>query len=161
MKQKLLFLALFLFFGTGLPELKAQSLIVHMNDGTENSELLSSIQHLTFQDNNLLLAYLSGSTDTYGLSAVRKLSFDTGTASSSYAMMPEGKLTCYPNPAGDAITIYNIAKGTTFVSVYRADGRLMMQSPVSSETETMDVSQLQSGLFLLIANGRSAKFIKL
>lgn len=154
-------MTLLLILRAGLPELMAQSLVIRINGGTENTELLSSIRNLTFSDNNLSVAFKTGSTDVYALSDIQKLYFDTGT--SSVTTLPENnsQLSIYPNPADNQIIIRNIPKGTTIVNIYRADGSLILQHPVSSGIETIDVSNLQSGLYLIVANGRSAKFVRL
>ena len=161
MKQKLLLLTLLLILKAGSMDLKAQSLVIRLNNGTENPELLSAIRNLTFSASDMMVAFKTGSTDFYGLSGIQKLYFDTNTASATTIPTGDSRLSIYPNPAEDRIVIRNIPKGAAIVSIYRADGSLLMQQPVSTDMETIDVSKLQSGLYLIIANGHTAKFIRL
>lgn len=162
MKQTFVLITLLLLIlMAGLPGLKAQSLIIRMNNGTENPELLSTIRNLTFSASDMMVAFKTGSSDVYGFSDIQKLYFDTGTASSTNIPADDSKLNIYPNPADNRILIRNIPKGTTMINIYRSDGSLLLQQAVSSAQETVDVSNLQSGLYLIIANGRSAKFIRL
>ncbi|MHC1776396.1 MAG: T9SS type A sorting domain-containing protein [Lentimicrobium sp.] len=161
MKKKLFVVAMFLGIGFGFPDINAQSLIIRQKSGTEYPELLSSVRKLTFSASEMSVVFKTGSTDVYGLSEIQKLYFDTETNAAETITDGNGKLSIYPNPADNRIVIRNIPKGTTMINIYRTDGSLLMQQPVLFETETLDVSNLQSGLYLIVANGRSAKFIRL
>jgi hypothetical protein len=161
MKQTFVLTMLLLILMAGLPGLKAQSLVIRLNNGTENPELLSTIRNLTFSASDMMVAFKTGSTDVYGLSDIQKLYFDTGTASATNILADDSKLSIYPNPADNRIVIRNIPKETTMINIYRSDGSLILQQAVTSDQETIHVSNLQSGLYLIIANGRSAKFIRL
>lgn len=161
MKEKMLFLILFLIFLAGEQSLKAQSLVVRLQDGTENTELLSTVRKLSFTASELLLAFKSGSTDEYGLSTIQKLYFDTGTSTAGNIPAGEKTLTVFPNPAGHSITIGNFGQLKGTLSIYRSDGALMLVQEILSEMETLDISSFQSGLYFIRANGRSAKFIRL
>ncbi len=161
MKNKLLILTLLLGLLAGGQDLNAQSLVVRLNDGTENIELLGNIQKLTFTVNDLLLELKSGPTDVYGLPTIKKLYFDTGTGTPENIVSGSDVLTIFPNPAGNTITIGNFGKLKGILSIYRSDGALMLQQEIFSEMETLDVSGFQSGLYFIQANGRTAKFIRL
>jgi hypothetical protein len=161
MKPKILILILFLFFRIGVSEVNAQHLTVQMKDGTENSDLLSTIQKLSFSDGNLVLAYKSGSSESNDLAAIQKLYFDNQTSVTESASNEDSKITIYPNPVGDVIRLMNLPNGTTPVFIYGVDSRLLLKVQASSGKESIDVSDLQSGLYLLIADGQAVKFIKL
>ncbi|NTW25071.1 MAG: T9SS type A sorting domain-containing protein [Lentimicrobium sp.] len=161
MKQKLLLLTLLLVFRAAFPELKAQSLVIRHTDGTENAELLNTVQKVTFSVNELLLSFKTGTTDVYGLSTIQKLYFDNETSIDETAPASGSKLSIYPNPANSTITVLNIPKGTSTIFLYRSDGELLMQQTVSNDSETIDISSLQSGLYFLTTAGNSVKFIKL
>lgn len=160
MKQNTILLLLFLFFGAGIAGVRAQSLIIRLNDGTENTELLNTIQHLSFTANDLLVAFKSGTTDNYELSGIRKLYFDNATSTGE--MLPAGNaVSLYPNPATESLVVSGLPTGTTQLMLYSSDGRLIRLIGVSSGSETIDVSMLKSGLYFLTANGCSIKFIRL
>jgi len=161
MKQKTLFVLLFLVFSTVLVRTQAQNLIIRQNDGTEISESLSTVENLKFSVDDLLVALKSGATSAYGLSTIDKLYFDMSTSVEEPTSLTGQGLSLFPNPAATYIVVQGIPKGTPFVSLYSADGRLIRQITVSSEKETLDIGTLKNGLYFLIANGRSSKFIKL
>lgn len=161
MKYRFIFWMLLLTFSFGFSVLKAQSLVIRMNNGTENTELLSSVQKLTFSVNEMLLAFKSGSTDVYGLSTIQKLYFDTGTGSSETLLTKESILSVFPNPASNMITVGNLGKAKGEMSIYRSDGALVLQQSINNDIETINISGLKSGLYFIISNGCSAKFIRL
>ncbi|MFH1120620.1 MAG: T9SS type A sorting domain-containing protein [Bacteroidota bacterium] len=161
MKNKTLILTLLLIFVAGGQDLNAQSLVVRLNDGTENIELLGNIQKLTFTVNDLLLELKSGQTDVYGLPLIQKLYFDTGTGTPENTPSGSDELTIFPNPADNVITIRNLAKEKGTLNIYRSDGVLMHQQDISNDTETINIRDFHSGLYFIQANGRTAKFIRL
>ncbi len=161
MKQKLIALTLLLLFGTGFPELKAQSMIIRQTDGNQHAELLNTLQKVTFSVNDLLLSFKSGTTDVYSLSTIQKVYFDTETSTDDLNAPTRNKLSVYPNPVISTLTVLNIPEEATTIFLYRADGELLMQQTVTDDTKTIDISSLQSGLYFLTAAGSSVKFVKL
>lgn len=59
------------------------------------------------------------------------------------------QLHLYPNPTRDAVMISIPATELGQLSVYTADGRLLLQKRTNSEITTLDCSQWPSGLYLL------------
>lgn len=160
-KQKILSLMFFLLFSVGAPEIKAQSLVIRLNDSTGNTSLLSTVQKLSFPDGNLLLDFKDGSAESFGLPTIQKLYFDLQTAVNENTTQKASGLAVYPNPANNDIALRNAPEGVISVFIYRVDGRLLLKTQISSDKETIDVSILQSGLYMLVANGVAVKFIKL
>ena len=152
---------LFLFFGSSAQELYAQSLVIRLNNGSETTDLLNSLQKLSFAEGNLLVSFKSGSTESYQLPEIQKLYFGFVESVPEPALQAITALSIYPNPAGQEINLQNIPVGTSTIFIYRMDGKLMMQAMVSSSSETIKVDDLQSGIYILIANNQTVKFIKL
>jgi hypothetical protein len=161
MKLKFLFLLFWLFAGQFLKEMKAQHLSIRLYNGTENTEELSAVQKLSFQDGNLLLTRKSGSADTYALATVRKLYFDMQTSLVEIGPGKYNGITLFPDPAYNLITLGNIPDGLVQVNIYSVDGKLLLKTGVSDDNKTINVSNLQPGLYLLKAGSHTAKFIKL
>ena len=59
------------------------------------------------------------------------------------------QLQLYPNPTRDAVMIRVPATALGQLSVYTADGRLLLQKRTNSDMTTLDCSQWPSGLYLL------------
>jgi hypothetical protein len=161
MKRITLLFMLFLLFVSGSAKLNAQSLVIRMLDGSETTEMLSSLQKLSFSGDNLLVSYKAGSSSLHPLSEIQKLYFGIPESIPEIAKAADNKLRIYPNPAGQIINLENLPEGTTVINIYRMDGKLMIHSMVYSNADTISISDLPGGIYLLIANNQSVKFIKL
>jgi hypothetical protein len=160
MKKKWILLIIILFPGVIVSEINAQSLIIQMNDGIENTVTLSTVQKLNFSQTDLVVVFKAGSNDAYGLSDIRKLYFDANVSTGEDARIDAQRLSVYPNPAGNFITVKGIPDQAVTVSVYQTDGQLVLTETVTFSTLNIDVSRLQCGLYLVTALGRTTKFIK-
>ena len=85
-------------------------------------------------------------------SKVAHLPESTGTG---FIMTDSGQLSVYPSVAKDKITIANKESGTE-VSIYDQVGKLVL---TSSDSE-INISTLNTGLYLLNIQGKVMKFIK-
>lgn len=66
----------------------------------------------------------------------------------------------YPNPASSLINIVN-AHNYTAIEVYGVNGQLVAKKAVSASEETIDISELKEGIYLLhLINGTSASVHK-
>jgi len=158
--KKMMVWMIFFLIGIALSEIQAQSLIVKMNDGFENMVTLNTLQNLHFSESDMVVVFKSGSNDVYGLSDIRKLYFDASTLLTDPLVQEKQTLKVSPNPASDFITVQGVPDGAGFLSVYQMDGQLALTAAVNSNTATLYLGQLQSGLYLLFASGLTTKFIK-
>lgn len=139
----------------------AQSLVVRLYNGAESSAQVGSIQKLSFADGNLLISYKTDSTGSFPLADIQKIYFGSETSVPQAEVADPNKLSVYPNPVSQELTLLNIPANISRIFIYSIDGKLVMIVPVSTESETINVSNLESGIYLLIANGQSVRFIKL
>lgn len=161
MKRKLLFVLLLLLLAEWPNKLSAQSLTVRLNDGSENQELLASVQKLSFADGNLVLSFKTGANNSFPLQEIQKVYFGTQTGLTEILPQHTDKLYIYPNPATQEIMLTHIPAGTSLVFIYRMDGKLMMQCRITGDTSNINLNNLQSGIYLLVAGNQTSKFIKL
>jgi len=160
MKKQWILLMTLLFTGISLSEINAQSLIIKMNDGIENTVAMNTLQKLNFSESDLVVVFKSGSNDFYNLSNIRKLYFDASTMIGENYLLNKQLLQVFPNPACNSITVHGIPEDAGFISIYKMDGQLALTETVSSNTLTINIDQLHNGLYLLFASGRTSKFIK-
>ncbi len=141
---------------------RAQSLYIKTKDGSVATKSLSNLERFTFSNNNLLINYLNGPIETYSLSNISKLSFKSAVTGVDELSL-SGTLTMkvYPNPVSDIIYIQNAPESIYKLSIYRMTGSLVLTTQMNSGDKSIDVSFLQSGLYLLNVNGRTFKFVKL
>jgi len=153
-------LLLILLYSFGIAVVQAQNLIIRFTDGTENADQLSSLQKLSFDSGSLVISYKNGSTALYALPEIQKLYFGAITLIPDEPAATENSMSIYPNPALNEIHLENIPAGTSMIFIYRMDGKLVMQQPAKVSTELINISNLECGLYLLVANTKTAKFIK-
>lgn len=160
MQPKTIFLMLMLLPVINASQAQQQkSLAIRFLDGTENNTAISSLQKITFSDNNMLLNNNDGTTTTFAISTINKLYFSTLT-SNEYITPENNSLFIYPNPASGFIYIKNIPEEETIISVYRIDGTLALQTKITQGSRQLDLSNLKNGLYIIKVNNQALKFRK-
>ncbi|VBB44754.1 hypothetical protein TRIP_D260168 [uncultured Paludibacter sp.] len=157
MKQILLFL---FFFLLGLTQIHAQAVYLGILsiDGTEKSVNIQDLKNITFFDSNLNLNYWSGTNESLPTNSIRKLIF---TSATGLHKLDDNKIiTVYPNPVIDFIALKNTSANNINVSIYSITGALILSQQQLSATQTINVSNLQKGLYFLKVNNQVIKFIK-
>ena len=161
MNQKLQLALPFLFlFGFGVSRIQSQnSMLLKFNDATQKTTLLTTLKKISFADGNIVLNYVSGTSDAFAVSLVQKLQFST--ASGTQDLFADAQsLLIYPNPVSDFISLKNAPKGALNVTIYRLDGSILLNSELSSDAEQINVSGLIKGFYLLKVNNKAFKFTK-
>lgn len=159
LKLTILLITGFLFaVSTGL---KSQVLVVQMIDGTENPEEISAIQNLSFAASELIVSLTNGTTNPYGLSEIQKLYFTTSTFTEENPADDFRTISVFPNPAVETLTISGIDEAGSPLLIIRPDGKVMVSKPGVSGRITLDVSRFAPGMYFILVNGTSSKFIKL
>lgn len=69
-------------------------------------------------------------------------------------------LLLYPNPTTGNITISQMGDEAKEVLLYNIQGQLVMRQRISGESQTLDLSALPAGLYLLKAGSKTAKIVK-
>jgi hypothetical protein len=160
MKQQWFTLTAFILLIISYQGIQAQSLIIRLDDGSENTELLSTIRKLSFSDGDLSVTFTSGSIDNYDLSEVQRLSFDIHTSAGNDLMVNSSPLHIFPNPASKTIHISGIPEQAGYLHIYRSDGAEMLVEEASSPTHVMDISSLPAGIYIITVSGYTSKFFK-
>jgi hypothetical protein len=160
MRHSCLFMLAILILAIMTTESHAQRLIIRMNNGNENAEPLNTVQKLHFSNNELIVDFVSGSDITFPLTDIRKLYFDATVSIDDNTIPDLLKLTVFPNPAGDFITIKGIPADAGLISIFSMEGGLLLTRPVTTNYENIDISGLPNGLYLVNVPGYTSKFIK-
>jgi Secretion system C-terminal sorting domain len=138
-----------------------QTLVVKVSNGTEYSKGLSTVQKLTFPNNTVLVQFKNGTSDSYNISNVSKIYFK-GVISATQNPNFESaeKLTIFPNPVDNLLFIQNNTEGVSLVKIFRLDGSLLISSNISTDNQSVDVSNLPSGMYVIKMNNQVSKFVK-
>lgn len=142
------------------PDGFAQGLVIRLHDGSTNIEALNSIQKLTYADTNLIEELKSGTTRSFPISSIQKLYFDYTIGYTETGVINNPPLKVFPNPAGEIINVENIPDHTEIIFMYKSNGQLVLSIPVHSATAVINTGKLDKGLYFIIANGKSSKFIR-
>jgi hypothetical protein len=159
MKIKLILLLFMGYFIGGSSLLNAQTgIIVHLNDGSEQSFNVSADGKLYFSGNNLLIKDSVGNTSSIALSQIRKIVFE-GNTSGIEAYSESGQMFIYPNPSSSYLRIGNISEQVVNVSIFSMNGKLLLRSEYRNGDQ-IDVSNLSHGLYIIRVDEQAFKFCK-
>lgn len=160
MKNKLLLPGLALLLTCSIfQQLRAQnSIFIKLNNGTQNSVVLSSLNKITFSSANMFLNLNNATTNSFAISDINKITF--GLSAGINDVENESKLSVFPNPASDFIKIKNLPAEESMITVYRIDGAIVMQRSLSFASPSIDISGLSTGLYLIRIGNQTLKFTK-
>lgn len=134
------------------------SMLIQLKSGSVLSYTLASTSKISFLNNNLLYTPDNSST---AIDQITKITFGL---TSGVNDVNENNVTLgvSPNPAHNYIVLSNlIIPENGKVSIYSATGVQVVLHQISSSTETVDVSFLPQGIYIVRVNNQTAKFIKL
>jgi hypothetical protein len=131
---------------------------MQFRDGSEIGLQLDQLQKITFSSGMLQLWSSSEILQSYKVENIQKIRF--GLFSSVTSPELKVKLNVFPNPASDFLIIKNAPYENFTVTIFSIDGHLQKQI-VTNINQPFDVSDLQSGMYLLCINQLTIKFSKL
>lgn len=156
MKNRLLFTLIFFFVLCLATPLRAQSVVLRLQGGSEQTIPLNSLQKITFSGNNLVLNYSAGGTQSYGFSNLEKLFFSQ-ISSISKSTFPT--LDIYFNATDNQVYYKNLPDFFNRLSIYRLDG-VPIYSATVSDCGSVDMSRFPAGIYIIRANNKVMKFKK-
>lgn len=156
MKQKDAYLILLVAALCLAPILQAQNMVLKLQGGADQTILLSNVQKITFSGSNMVLNYVSGGTQSYGFSTLEKMYFSPITSLKKTSSSTSDILY---NKTDNQIHFRNLSEGTYPVTVYRLDGRAVLNTTVSNY-ETIDMSGFPASIYLVRINNQILKFKK-
>lgn len=137
------------------PIIWSQNLIISEKDGDPVELNLTNLRKVTFADGMLVATYLDGTYFQYAMENINKMYFGGTTGVEAIEAM-DGKLAYY---ASSGLVMIADMQGTK-LSVFNLSGKLVMQETIGSQLETVDLSHLQKGLYLLRVAGRTIKIAR-
>lgn len=131
-------------------------MVLKLQGGTEQSIQLNNLRKITFSGSNLVLNYVSGSTQSYGFSSLEKMYFNSQVAIRDVV---QSNTDVFFNAADNQIHFRNLGEGTHNVTVFRMDGRAVVSTSVQPG-ETVDMSAYPKSIYLLRIDNQVVKFKK-
>jgi hypothetical protein len=133
------------------------SIFIKLNNGNQSNVALASLNKITFSGSNMLLNLNDASSNAFGISDINKITF--GISSGINDTRNDDPLSVYPNPTNGFIKFSNLNEEATEIIIYRIDGAIAVRKTISA-TESVDVSNLSSGLYLVRIGNKTLKFTK-
>lgn len=124
-------------------------------NGTTADYTMSSDSKIFYSDTQIFIKS-NGETVSYDLSGLRKAYF---SITDNDDEIENQHLAIYPNPATDVLKILNTSENKS-VTIYSIDGKVVKRIEVSEEAE-INVSDLNSGLYIIGVGNEFSKFIKM
>lgn len=115
-------------------------------------QVQKALTHLTFDGDNVIVHYADNSTSNHDMAAAA-INFDTTTGLTELTF---SELTV---TVGNTLEISGVAEGC-LLQIFDIRGRLAGQVRSESTQCSMDISSLESGVYLLRAGNEVVKFVK-
>lgn len=161
MNRKTLLFATVLLCASVLHTARSQSLLgINKTDGTEKQISLTTLHKLTFSASNLIINSVNGSTEEIPLLAIQKMVFNSSNGITPIKVNSR-TLSAYPTPAKQTIWLKNAPEGELSIEIYALTGSRVANHKLSSASQSIDVSHLPAGLYLMKVNQQTLKFTKL
>ncbi|NDW19144.1 T9SS C-terminal target domain-containing protein [Dysgonomonas sp. 216] len=149
-----------LILGTGWIYAQSPSMVIKTWTNDNKSVMLSSISKITFSGDDMVLHYTANQIENIGLSSVRSILFNQSGTGLENIHTIKNDIGVYPNPATDYLILKNIPEGKCIIDIYTVSGVHITRTSIQSKGQTIDVSQLQNGMYILKANNEVYKFTK-
>ena len=133
----------------------AQSLYVEKSFGSDLVDF-GALQKITFDNGKMNLHTHDGGVASYQLSDVDRITNNYGLSLSVDAVEQKGDLV---SSVSDEHIVVNCPAGTS-VEIFSVCGAKVLSQRLDSENGTISISSLPKGVYILRANGRTAKFLK-
>ncbi len=134
------------------------NLTVVYSDNQPDS-FFENVTQFSFSGDNLLINQ-SGTVTPISRSVIRKLTLEDVASSSIETYDKNAKIFIYPNPTSDKLNMSAETEQHVLVSIFTLNGQKLMQQQMST-SESIDVSSLAKGIYIIKINETSYKFSKL
>ncbi len=146
----------FLFFA----EAEAQTIVtVTMQDASTQVFNVTASGKLFFENDQLVVIEAFSQSAAIDIADIRKVQFQSNDED-AVPSINKDKITIYPNPTTGKIKISGLDGVAVDVSVYSANGQLVMKRKITSDEE-IDLSDMKRGLYMLKINDSVYKISKI
>lgn len=118
-----------------------------------------NVTQFSFSGDNLLINQ-GGTVTPISRSVIRKLTMEDVTSSPIETYDENAKIFIYPNPTSDKLNMSSETEQLVLVGIFTLNGQKLMQQQMST-SESIDVSSLAKGIYIVKINETSYKFSKL
>ena len=131
--------------------------VVYSNN--QSDSFFENVTQFSFSGDNLLINQ-NGTVTPIARSIIRKLTLEDVTSSSIETYDENARIFIYPNPTSDKLNMASETEQQVMVRIFSLNGQVLMQQQMST-SESIDVSSLSKGIYIIKINETSYKFSKL
>ena len=131
--------------------------VVYSNNQPDS--FFENVTQFSFSGDNLLINQ-NGTVTPISRSIIRKLTLEDVATSSIETYDENARIFIYPNPTSDKLNMSSETEQQVLVSIFSLNGQKLMQQQMST-SESIDVSSLAKGIYIIKTNETSYKFSKL
>ena len=131
--------------------------VVYSNNQPDGT--FENVTQFYFSGENLVINQ-NGNETIIARSIIRKLTLQDVATSSIETYDENAKIFIYPNPTSDKLNMSSETEQQVTVSIFSLNGQRLMQQQMST-SESIDVSSLAKGFYIIKINETSYKFSKL
>lgn len=158
MRKTILFAALCMSILIARAETRP-SLVVVPITGTEQMTALAHIGRLVIEDDKVYLYDKNLHVlATYSTSSIKRIQFAGVESNTPVSETNADVIRIYPNPTQDALIVEGEDMGNMYI--YDLQGNLMLTHTATERVNTIDVTSLPQGTYLILMNAQTVKFIK-
>ena len=127
--------------------------------GTGTGIELSSIDKITFTDNDLVMKYYAGNSESIDMLSIRKITF-TNNPSGTENIIGIGNTISISLISPNTLRLNNLLEGKHKVEIYSTTGNLVQNTVVNSDAPVLIMNQLNKGVYIIRVNNQSLKIVR-
>jgi hypothetical protein len=159
MKQNVFFLLILLLGVTTLSGHAQVSMNILDRSGENKSVGVASIGKITFTEDDLVMNYNNGTAESLNMLSIRKITFSGSPTGIANVIETEHKISVSFNSANQ-LTVNNLPEGRHQVSIYSVSGSMIQNTTVDSYSPTVQVDNMQQGIYIIRVNNQALKIVK-
>ncbi|MEZ4993679.1 MAG: T9SS type A sorting domain-containing protein [Saprospiraceae bacterium] len=138
----------------------AQSIIVESDNGNTSTINLNAIESIVFEDNNMVVNKSDCGDNYFNVSFSKKLAFEATITAIGEIESQTNSIAIYPNPVANTLIIDTQSDHHSNARIISANGSILKSFNMVNQQSEIDVSDLPSGLYFIIIDSQTSKFIK-
>jgi len=161
MNKRIQLLGLILLLSACLVTVKSQerNLVVKFKNGTSNALSVRNIKKINFAASMMNINVFEGTNSVYASSDIQKLYFESATGVQS--VHDDGNMFLYPNPTKGLAYFKGLTEELVTVRLFNTSGVQVFAGKINSSVQSLDISFLPRGIYLINMNNQLAKLMKL
>ncbi len=126
-------------------------------DSSQPQQIFDDVMNFKFNDNQLLVESSNQSVTAIDITDIRKITLASTNSIESYDIGQD--ILLYPNPTSDQLHFACATEKEIQLAVYAMNGQLLLSQTLNT-SETLDVSSLSTGMYIIKINHFAYKFNK-